>query len=416
MTKTTTLSSFQASLSETPDDATPRTAVDCADPVGRAIEERLRQDDPFSGMVLELETDEAYGLIQGKVRAWLDDRGIIAQEDEIRDKTNFLYGRAAGHAQETVRDWRRPASLLATEAEYTLTPDGLVSDYTPIEAERELPGMPGHPEAPAAEPVEPSMLWDPAIWGKVENADEKATLIWKIPQNSDFKRGQFVAFRDDENDLVDYLVRTVRPLRLLADLQIVWKWKAKGGRSDQKPRLISVKTADPDLADERGHDIIVHLSADHLRKMRASSLFMERLVFDALVRMDPAGPKVLRDGEFMKLPGRWRYGWLGPEERLYAGLVSQIAGGHDDDTTVDVDAVTTTTEDPVQRVVDALHGSITAREDGSMVDGAGVLIHNDGTPFTAEEIAAQEAAELRDDPAEFDEDEEYDDSDEDARP
>lgn len=364
--------------------------------------------DPFVGMQLEIGPDEAYGMIQAKVRGWLDDRAIIAQEDEIRAKTNDLYGAAQSTAP--VRDWRRPDPGVATEATYTVSPDGVVGDYQIAQAERELPGMPGHPEAPNADAIAPSMLWDPAVWGKVVDPEGKATLLWDIPQNREFTNGQLKR-AIDLDEMVDALIRKVRPLSTLAPLTIGWYWKLKGGRSRGKPVLSRVAVADKTLAYERSYDVVVHLSADHLRKMKASALFVERLVFDALARIDPDGPRVQPDDEWARLPGRWRYGWLGPDERLYCDLVAQIDSGHQDDTTVDLDAPAAVTEDPVQNVMDMLDEDPTLGDDLAHPENYpdpdpmpvdGLLIHEDGPPLTADEIQAQEAAELRDDPAEAD--------------
>lgn len=246
------------------------------------------------------------------------------------------------------------------------------SAFRPEPAQIELSGMPAHPDRTEdTEAIPNTVRHDASQWGTAEDADRKARTIWPIKQTAEFG-GEMLLEAHDLDGVANYLVKQIPALRGLASVSIGWYWRRQGGRTQGEPRLTRMGKAEEALAHEREFDIVIKFSADHLRKMRASELYIEYLVLGVLVRIDANGPKVLPDDIWARLPGWFRYGYLGPQDRLFGSLVGKINAGHADDLTVSV-------------------------EEGDADDG--VQVHDDNTPLTDTEQAEQQAAEERDDPA-----------------
>ncbi len=380
--------------------------------------------DPFEGMALEIETDEAYGLIQSKVRAWLDERGIIAQEDEIRAKTNDLYGAAAGHAQ--------PARPTAS-ATYTVGPDGLVNGFTPDAPRPELPGMPARPAAVSGDVLTPLKVPSDAIFDDSEYAmssplsQRARTLISRHPEH----------------------------LKHLEAFSVIYLWRKAGGKS--KGRVVFGKCQKPSglLKHFSEATYVIWLAADHCRAAGFDDRQIEALLFHEMLHTGVAevDENTGRGGGAITVPHELEvfraeieiYGLWAPDLKaiapafkqasLFGGPTPTECRGCRMEVKLDADGWCALCSPPMPAAAPMFSGQPSDFErqeaagaaysdeidDGAPplnLSGAGVLIHPDGTPMTAEEIAEQEAAELRDDPAEddFDDDEEYDDSDEDARP
>lgn len=241
--------------------------------------------------------------------------------------------------------------------------------FRPEPAKIELPGMPESPESAPA-PPDP-VRHDPSQWGTAEDADRKARTIWPIKQTAEFSEEMLLEAFDLDKVARD-LIKAIPCLQSLNEVSIGWYWRRQGGRSHGDPLLYRVGKAEEALAHEREFDVVVKFSADHLRKMKASELFIEYLVLGALVRLDANGPKVLPTSIWTHLPGWFRYGYLGPQDRLFGSLVGRINAGHESDVTVSVEA-------------------------GDADDG--VEVHDDNTPLSDEEKLALRAAEANDDPA-----------------
>lgn len=296
----------------------------------------------------------------------------------------------------TIRDWRRPDPTpdrgpgVGTTVHHVTEDGPRFSGGGIPNASMELPGM---PERESDDDESDSQAraehLDPDAWGKVVDPERKSQILWPIKANGAFAE-QMLLLATDLDDMVDYLIRTVPALQPLGMVSIRWYWRRKGSRANGQPVLITVKKADETLAHERDCDIVVKLAADHLRKLRASALFVEYLVCSVLARIDPDGPRISPSDVWAWLPVWWRYGLLGPEHRLFGAKFALVEVGDTDDLTGSPEP-----------------GPIWDDEDGGAADeggtasapgddGAGTLIHDDGTPLTEDEIDEMEAAELGD--------------------
>ncbi len=259
----------------------------------------------------------------------------------------------------------------------------------------ELPGMPPRQDDdPAPRPRD-----TPGSWGEPRNAEYKARTQWPVPQDSAFG-GKKNIRAVDIVDMVDELIRTVPYLREVASVVVGLYWQRKGGSAHGKKVLSRVKKADGIVERESGAEILVILSADHLSKMRASELFVEKLVFGCLARIDVAGPSVLPVDFEANFAALDRYGYLGPDERVAGRFLARVRQGEMNDMTVEISG------DDDSPIGDDDDDDSTIEDDGSIAEGgpvttsyadsAGTLIHDDGTPLSADEIAEFEADEAGD--------------------
>jgi len=195
----------------------------------------------------------------------------------------------------------------------------------------ELPGMPPRQDdEPAPRPRD-----TPGSWGEPRNAAYKARTQWPVPQDSAFG-GKKNIRAIDLADMVDELIRTVPYLREVASVVVGLYWQRKGGSAHGKKVLSRVKKADGIVERETQAEILIILSADHLSKMRASELFVEKLVFGCLARIDVAGPSVLPVDFEANFAALDRYGYLGPDERIAGRFLSRVRQGEMNDMTVEI--------------------------------------------------------------------------------
>lgn len=257
MTKTTTLSSFQRAMNaeiieELEADASEQQSA--PNPLAALAERMVRErstnhapGDPFEGMALDIDPTDAWGLVQGKVRQWVDDHGVFAQEDEIRAKTNDLWGAAQSTAPRT--------------GTYTVGPDGLVAGYEPDAAPAELPGMPARP----------------AVTGDVHTP-------LTVPSDSVFgDDGEFVMSSALSQRAQTLIARHPEHLEHLERLSVLYLWKKTGGKS--KGRATFGKCTKPSgmLKHFSEAQFIVWIAADHCRAAGYRDRELEALLFHEML-------------------------------------------------------------------------------------------------------------------------------------
>jgi hypothetical protein len=168
---------------------------------------------------------------------------------------------------------------------------------------------------------------------------------------------------------------------------------------------------------------LIWLAADHVLAARYGDRQIEALLFRQLLAAGVAEvdentgrgggatlvpPDVQAYAAELRVYGLWESTLKSAAQAFrQAPLFDAAANTCPDPITIDHDEDERERRATMQAVIDSDEGM---RGSWSDADGAGVLIHDDGTPLSAVELAVMEAAELRDDAAEFV------DSDEDARP
>jgi hypothetical protein len=328
--------------------------------------------DAFEGMDLDVDPADAFGLVQANVIAWLEEHGRWATPIEIRHKTEQLM-QAAQEA--------RPGPVGANGV-YTVEA-GVVTGFTPDAApadvveQAEMPGTP-----PADLKVPKSDQFDSDGWADSTALHKRALLL--IERHPD-------------------------DLEHLETMTLGFLWKLKGGKSRGRPVLGRCVKPDPLLKHFSGSTFLIWLAADHVLAARYRDREIEALLFRQLLAAGVAEPDedTGRGGGATLVPpdveayaaelrvyGLW-------EAKLKAAAVAFRQAPL-------FDATVPAADDDSEDEYDSEIGREEAAQDGYVenpLSGAGILIHDDGSPLTEQEIAEQEASELRDDPAEFDDDE-----------
>jgi len=363
--KTTTVSKFQQDMMAEREAEARQSLADQLVAEG-LTDEKPAEADPFVGMHLEIEPDEAYGMIQAKVRGWLDDRGIIAQEDEIRAMTNDLYGAAQGTAHDPVADAiARNGKVDFVDMD---SDEGRAIVRSGLGQSSELPGM---PEKPAPK------------------------MVMRVPSDAEF--GQ-----DGEEFFISSPLRA-RALELidrhpdlfehLSGMSLTYLWKKAGGKSKGAPILGKTQKPSGLLKLFSESTFVIWLAADHCRARYYGDPEIEQLLFHEMLHTAVGEPdeETGRGGGPVLVPHQLEifdaeievYGLEGIALKEAAPLFRQAV----------YDA-------PKQRT--SVSSPSIERQKTEELPPDGQLIHDDGTPLTADEIAEQEAAELRDDPADDD--------------
>jgi hypothetical protein len=372
MTNTTTLSSFQAA--QTDDEQQPESKGNYLSEFAQKMlrergEEAPHVGDPFEGMSLDVDPADAFGLVEGQVRSWLSEAGRWATEIEIKHRTDRLMAEAQN---------ARPGPV-TSEARYSVAPDGTVIDYQPIEAEAELPEMPAHGLR-----VPKSTEFDADGW-----ADSTAL----------YQRAQALIERHPDE------------LEHLEGMTLSFLWKLKGGKSRGRPVYGQCVKTGGLLKHFATSTFAIWLAADHVlaagyRDREIEALLFRQLLAAGVAEVDEntgrGGGATLVPPDVQAYAAELRvYGLWESTLKSAAQAFSQapLFGASADTEIHDI-------QNPYMDEASASGSDSDASNERpkqavSSDDGAGVLIHDDGTPMTPEEVAGQEAAELRDDPAEF---------------
>lgn len=244
MVNTTTLSSFQAAMAaeiEADETPAPNPLAELAERMVRERSSNPESGDPFAGMVVEVEPGDAFGLVQDRVRRWIEDNGRWATEIEIRHMTDRLIADA---------EQRRPAS----EATYTVAADGTVTSFEAAP----LPGMPAPP--PAAEPN--NGLKAPADSEFVDGWAESSGLVQRA---------------------ITLIKRHPDELEHLHGMPMALRWKQKGGKSRGRPTMGQTVKTGGLLKHFSGATFVIWLAADHIRAAGYGDRQIEALLFRHLL-------------------------------------------------------------------------------------------------------------------------------------
>lgn len=307
------------------------------------------------GVRSEVDAEMALGEIKGRVRQAADEAGILADYDAVSAEAERIWtsfgderrGPRVATIDGTtgeVRDWRRPDT----------TPDRGPDVGTTIHAISD---------------------------------DRQMELLFAVPAAAKFGTAPYLAAPELEQ-IALRLIETKEAFDELLDLKIVYRWKAKGGTSKGHPKLGGIeRVSGQTLAFIAGPapDLLVWLAADTLRDSGVTELQVEAVLFDQLASIEWSDGDEDEDGD-----PTWRL--VGPEIMCHLATLEEYG--------------------PFTRKLQAARPAFSQPGlfDGPLDpvagdDGSGVLIHADGTPMTADEIAEMEAAEERgeqDDPGDED--------------
>lgn len=357
-----------------------RSAV--AGPPGEEIAVRLRGLDVLS----QVDAQTALGEIKGRVRDAAEAAGLLADYDLISAEAEWIWT----HYGDTRR---------ASEATYTVAPDGLVNGY----------------EVHSARVANTSAVARPAA-GELPDMPQRPL---KVPPDS--------AFGDDEFSISTALAARARVLAErhedldhLRRMSLVYLWKKQGGKS--KGRAIFGKTSKPSglLRHFASADFVIWLAADHCRAAgyddrQLEALLLHELLHTTVTEPDEntgrGGGPSLRPHDFEGFLAEIEiYGPITAELRLanerfeefkqaslFDGPTRTDCRGCRMEVQLDADGWCSLCSAPMAATPTTADENEKPEPLSETDAGAGVLIHPDGTPLTAEEIAEQEAAELRDD-------------------
>lgn len=231
-------------------------------------------------------------------------------------------------------------------------------------------------------------------------------LLFAIPSAAKFGTAPYIAAPTLE-EMAVRLMANKPAFDELRDLDIVFRWKAKGGNQKGWPRLGGIeRVSGQTLAFIAGPapDLLVWLAADTLRDSGVTEIQVEAMLFDQLASVEWS------DGDEDGDP-TWRL--VGPEIMCHLATLEEYGAftrklqaakpAFSQPSLFDAAPVPQEpglTEEEAERVIAMAHA---AHQQLQVTDdGAGVLIHADGTPLTDDEIEAMERHELNDDPAEDD--------------
>lgn len=307
----------------------------------------------------QCDADMPRGEIGGLVRKAVEDAGLLADHDEIERETDriwgsFGYAKSDGGPREysvnvdgTVRDWRRP----------DLTPDrGDVTALNTItDNDQRFSGA-----------------------GATDDGER-----FPVPPDSKFN-GRLYRDAPELADIAEGLISKRGFLSELMNAEIRYCWRRKTGVSKGRVKIGYCKRASDLLGHFSGADFIIWLSATTARDGKFTPRQVEAAIFHQLLHIetDDEGNFISARHDFEGFAQEIRhYGTWAEDLKLavpaFKAAEQMSLFGLDDEGIEDDD------EDEPERWADSERG-------------AGVLIHNDGTPMTTEEIEAQEAAELED--------------------
>ncbi|MCC7369669.1 MAG: hypothetical protein IT306_14665 [Chloroflexi bacterium] len=372
MVKSTTLESFQASEIEPIREPSPLAALaermvrerSGPDPEPQEIAQQLAALDVLG----EVDAHMALGEIKGRVREAAEAAGIMASYDLISAEAERIWT----HYGDTRR---------ASEATYSVGPDGLVDGYQQIERPAEAPAKLKAVEMPEM-PLKPLTVPTDSVFGDEADFEISGALA---------NRARVLISRHPEH--LDHLRR----------LSVTYLWKRQGGKS--KGRATFGKCSKPSglLKHFSEAHFVVWLAADHCRAAGYGDREIEALLFHEMLHTAVSevdentgrggGPALVpHDLEVFRAEVEV-YGLWAPELQEVAPAFRQASLFATEEIAV---------EQELDREEAAQAGYIENPD-----TGAGVLIHDDGTPMTADEIAEMERRELVDD--------DYDHDDEDGQ-
>lgn len=352
---------------ETPWDRLARSARSPVNPDRADIAEQLQA----LGVIADCDADMARGEIGGKVRVAVEEAGLLADHDEIERETDRIWG-SFGYAKSD-----------GGPRVYDVDASGQVSDFR-----RPDPG-------PQRDPFEPPVhqVGDDDQRFSGAGASDQHRMSAMIPQDSAFQKRQFMLAPALQN-LAEELIERHGFLEQLEACELEFKWQRLGTNSNGKRSIGTLKRVSGVWADYCSAQFVIYLAADTARLANFTDRQVEAALFHQLLHIgkDKKGNWIRVGHDFegfgteVRHYGPWtedlKIGGQAFTAAHQMGLFDQACDDEDDDEAED--------------------------------DGAGVLIHNDGSPMTAEEIEAQEAAELADDDDDVEAFEPEEDGDEDA--
>ncbi len=317
--------------------------------------------DPFDGMDVTAEVGDAFGLVQGRIRQWVEDHQRWATEEEIRHKTDELLANA---------EQPRPAS----EATYTVSPDGTVSDFKRRPAESKAPeGQEPLPEMPSAK------LYAPGDGDFDDGADY--LVSGRLAQ-----RAKVLMSRHPE--YFNHLHR----------LSVVYLWRREGGKSKGRAVFGKCSKASGLVKHFSESQFVIWLAADHCRMARYGDREIEALLFHEMLHTAVA--------EVNENTGRGGGPTLVPHDLevfraeievygLWAADLRDVAPAFQQASMFDAEA--RAIDEELDREEASRAGYAEDPATGDRLPSEGLICHPDGTPMTPEEIADLEAADYRDD-------------------
>ena len=361
-------------------------------------------DDPtmvdkiYSLNIQTVDPGDALGLVKGKVRQAVEEAGLPASDDDISAAAEGIWAQLG-----------RPGATPTREHTYTVDQSGEVRDWRTYS---KRPASTADTDADGDD--EPGVTHHritdddgPRFSGAgAADGDAQQQSLFLIPSDGQFN-GKLYRDAPELANIAERLIGEHGHLRELINCQIRYFWRRKTGVSKGRVKIGYCKRASDLLGHFTGCDFIIWLSATTARDGKFTDRQVEAAIFHQLchIETDDEGNFISARHDFEGFAAEVRqYGTWTEDLKLggTAFVAAQQMGLFDVDDGSDDDDDEEGDDEPSSGFVPAR----TARG-----DGAGVLIHPDGTPLTDEEIAEQEAAEAR---GEFDDDE-WDDDEEDAK-
>lgn len=339
--------------------------------------------DQLADLRVETQCDAgmARGEIAGLVRKAVEDAGLLADHDEIEAETDRIwtsFGSLAAPklydvgSDGTVRDWRRPDTTPDRGPEVGTTVHTITGD------DQRFSGA-----------------------GASDGDGER----FPVPSDSDF-RGKLYRDAPELADIAEGLISKHGFLSELINAEIRYYWRRKTGVSKGRVKIGYCKRASDLLGHFSGADFLIWLSATTARDGKFTPRQVEAAIFHQLLHIetDDEGNFISARHDFEGFAQEIRhYGTWTEDLKLAvpAFKAAEQMGLFD----LDDDGIEDDDEDEgVDYGGRVFEGALIANVTGvGPEDGAGVLIHADGTPMTADEIEAMERHELADDPSEDEE-------------
>jgi hypothetical protein len=225
-------------------------------------------------------------------------------------------------------------------------------------------------------------------------ADDSGSELYAVPSDTEFK-GKLYRDAPDLANIAEMLIDRHGFLGDLINCEIRYYWRRKTGVSKGRVKIGYCKRASDLLGHFSGADFIVWLSATTARDGKFTPRQVEAAIFHQLLHIetDDQGNFISARHDFEGFAQEIRhYGTWTEDLKLVVPAVDaarQMGLFDVDDEGIEDD------DDEDEREEAARAGYV---EDPT--NGAGVLIHADGTALTDDEIEAMERHELNDDPYE----------------
>ena len=292
------------------------------------------------------------------------------QSDENDESGSGQRGRARGHGASTVV--------------VDVAPDGIVEAVRPAEMTPDR-GPEVGTTVHAVSDEEPRFSGAGAGWTSTNESDElPRTAPWmvlRVPTETEFGDDEFIAstalahraeiLTERHPDLFDHI----------ADLKVVYLWKKTGGKSKGKGVYGKTAKASGLVKHFSEHAVfVIWLAADHCRGAAYTERQLEALLFHEMCHTSVAEA----DSE----TGRGGGPTLVPHDVEMFRAEVEVYGLWD----ADLRDVA-----PAFRQGHLFDAEVQRSGSTVVADGAGVLIHEDGTALTDDEIEAMERRELADD-------------------